>query len=70
MFLIRSGHDSIKMEKLIYSQNYVVSMVAINALEEAYKRIMKRKQIMEGVSGRVVSVSKALDALLEVREDV
>ena len=58
------------MKKLIYSQNYVVSMVAINALEEAYKRILKRKQIMEGVSGRVVSVSKALDASLEVREDV
>lgn len=45
-------------------------MTAINASEEAYKRILKRKQMIEFRLGKVVPMSEALDVLLGVKEDV
>lgn len=39
-------------------------MTTINASEEGYKKVLKKKREMEEKSGRVVSIAKALDALL------
>ena len=45
-------------------------MTTINASDEAYIRILKRRRKMEEKSGKIVSVSEALDVLLGVKEDV
>ena len=44
-------------------------MTAINTSEEAHRTIMKQKHKMEEESGKVVSMSEALDVLLGVKED-
>lgn len=45
-------------------------MTTINASAEGYRRVLKKKREMEEESDRVVSVAKALDALLEEMEEV
>lgn len=45
-------------------------MTAINASDEAYRRLLKIKQKMEEESGRIVSISKALDAKMGIKEHV
>jgi predicted CopG family antitoxin len=45
-------------------------MATINASDEAYKKILKRKQMIEFAQQRLVSMSEALDVLLGVKEDV
>ena len=40
-------------------------MTAINASPGAYEKILDQRHFMEEASGRVVSISDALDALME-----
>lgn len=42
-------------------------MKTINTSEEAYKKVLEKKQAMEKESGKVVSMAEALDRLLEVK---
>ena len=44
-------------------------MTTINVSEEAYKRILKRKQELEKSQQRLVPMSEAVDSLLGVREN-
>lgn len=45
-------------------------MKAINVSDEAYKRILKQKQVMEEKRTRIVFIVQAVDVLLGVKEDV
>lgn len=45
-------------------------MKTINVSDEAYKRILKQKQVMEEKQTRVVFILQAVDVLLGVKEDV
>jgi predicted CopG family antitoxin len=45
-------------------------MTTINTSDEAYRRLLKIKQEMEEESGRLVSISKALDAKMGIKEYV
>lgn len=45
-------------------------MKTINVSDEAYKRILKQKQVMEEKQNKVIFIVQALDVLLGVKEDV
>jgi hypothetical protein len=55
------------MEKFIYSYYYVVIMTTINASQEAHLLIMRQRHKMEEeAAGKIVSISDALDVLLDI----